>query len=111
MSKYLFIPLCLAGGYLVLLSPITQHIGNHIDIAHSAGQFSHGEPVRTHFTNVSLFDKALSFFVSVFLQFTDNSNPDTTLFAAYFMLAGLMPNLVLWEIEATRARSKGRVVR
>ncbi|KAF8247534.1 hypothetical protein K440DRAFT_628777, partial [Wilcoxina mikolae CBS 423.85] len=107
MSKYLFLPLCLLGGYMVLFSPTAQHIQTHVDIAHSAGQYSHGEPVRTHFLGIPPFDKGLSFFVTVFLQFTDGSNPDTTLFALYFMLAGLMPNLVLWEIEASREKCAG----
>ena len=111
MGKYIFLPLCAAGFYLFVLSPVVKRVGEHIEAVSSSGQFPHGTPLRTHYLHFAPLDNVLQFFVSFFLQFCDGSTPHTTAFTAYFMLAGPLPNLVIWQIEGARERARGGLLR
>jgi hypothetical protein len=109
-SQFFFLALSLAGAYLMLLSPASRQIGVWIADVHKSGVFPHGAPLRTFFTGTPL-DMGLKFLTTFFMQFVDGSDKDQRMFALYFMYAGVMPCLALWEIEATRRGAEGRKIR
>lgn len=111
MAKYLFLPFFVVGFYLFMLSPISLRVREHIGAVSSSGLFPHGTPLRTHYLHFAPLDRLLRFFGGFFLQFCDGSTPHTTAFTAYFLLAGPLPNLVIWQIEGARERARGGLLR
>ena len=110
LYKFIYPPLALCGLALLFAFPLSKQVGGWIESIQAAGEFPNGAPLRTTYTGIGLIDHQIMFLVAFFMPFADGSNPDSRMFAIYFMIAGLMPNLALWQVEELRG-GPGRGIR